>query len=109
MPNITIHLDDETHQLAKVFSAQSRTSLSQLFRDYIRSIAPPKQDNTKRAILERYSKLEMSSADAMNALGFTCLEELMAATVKHGFDLPRLNRKDALRLARQVITKPGAS
>ncbi len=102
MPNITIHLDDDTHRLAKIYAAKSGTSLSKMFRDHIRNVSKPVVDNSKRSILEQYSVLKITGEDAMSALGFSCLEELYAATIDAGLQLPHISRKDALQLTKQV-------
>lgn len=104
MPNVTIHLDDQTHRIAKTYAARTGTSLSQLFRDHIISVAGSDEPGNARAVLERYSRREISSADAMSALSLNCYEDLVSTLVGAGLDLPRLDRKLAARLAKQVVS-----
>ena len=104
MPNITIHLDEETHQLAKVYAASHRTSISDLFREHIRTL-------TKSAgpvdVVASYAKGDLSAHDAMDALGLTCLEDLYSRTLSSGLELPRPSQAEAQRqatsLARLVV------
>jgi hypothetical protein len=59
--------------------------------------------STEGAVLERYTRLEISASQAMAALEFQCLEELMAAEIKAGFQLPRVDTKSALKMARAAV------
>jgi hypothetical protein len=96
MPNITIHLDEDTHRLAKIHAAKTGTSLSQSFRDHIRTIAGSAQENQRTLVLEKFCAGEISRPDAMQLLGFHCIEDLYATAISAGHDLPRQQRKDAL-------------
>jgi len=96
MPNITIHLDEESHRLAKIHAARTDTSLSQLFRDHIRKIAGSAEENQRNSALEKYCSGEMSKTDALQILGLHCVEDLYAMTISAGYALPRQKRKDAL-------------
>lgn len=101
MPNLTIQLDDETHRLAKIYAAEHGISLSQMFRDHIHRLSGVQGD---LGVLARYSRLEISAKEAMDALGFTCLEDLMSACIRAGLDLPRVDAKTARQLARPAAT-----
>lgn len=57
----------------------------------------------RQSILERYAKLELSAAEAMDALGLGCYEDLQAATIDAGFHLPRIDRQTALALAKAFL------
>lgn len=57
----------------------------------------------EKAVLERYSRRDISAADAMSALDLPCMESLMAATVEAGLHLPHVDRKLALQMAKSVI------
>jgi hypothetical protein len=102
VPNVTIHLDDETHRLAKIYAAQTGTSLSSTFRKHIKEIMSSNVPASEKAVLERYSRREISSADAMSALDLPCLENLMAATIEADLHLPHVDRKSALQMASVV-------
>ena len=39
MKNITISIDEETHRLARIRAAEMNTSVSELVREYLRSLA----------------------------------------------------------------------
>ena len=110
MPNITIHLDDETHRLAKIFAAQSGLSLSKSFRDHVRSmssgdVARITVETMERAALQRYARGELTANETAAALNFTCLEELFGATVRAGLHLPHLSKTAALRLAKPLTAR----
>lgn len=96
MPNITIHLDDETHRLVKVYAATHRTSISDLFREHIRSLT---DGSGPIDAVASYARGELSAHDAMDALGLTCLEDLYSRTLSSGLDLPRPSRAEAQRQA----------
>jgi hypothetical protein len=104
MPNITIHLDDDTHRLAKTYAARTGTSLSQLFRDHIVTVAGSDDLSNARGVLQRYARSEISSADAMNSLNLSCYEDLLSAIFAAGLNLPRLEDKIASRLAKQLVS-----
>src|SRR5947209_18764198 len=95
MPNITIHLDDETHRRAKVYAATNGTSVSDLFREHVRSLTGTEIIDAVAA----YSRGELTAHDAMDALGITCLEDLYSKTHAEGHELPRPTRSDAQREA----------
>jgi hypothetical protein len=98
MPNITIHLDEDTHRRAKIYAATHRVSISDLFREHIRSL-------TGRDIpdaLGSYSRGELSAHDAMDALGITCIEDLYSRTRSAGHELPRRLGPEAQREAARV-------
>jgi plasmid stability protein len=98
MPNITIHLDDETHRRVKIYAATHRTSISDLFREHIRSLTGSDHVDA----LASYSRGELAAHDAMDALGITCVEDLYAQTVAAGHELPHRTRPDAQREAARV-------
>ena len=114
MPNITIHLDDETHRLAKIYAAQSGLSLSKSFRDHIRAVSG--QDQThgstrgkveaiELAVIKRYARMELTASEAMAAVNFSCIEELFSATVQAGLRLPHLSKTAALQLAKPLTAR----
>ena len=86
MPNITIHLDDETHRVAKLYAAEHGTSISEVFRQHIRSIATPA---AIAGAVQRYSRGQMPVKDTMSAMGLQTREELYEAVANAGLDLPR--------------------
>ena len=98
MPNITIHLDDETHRRAKIYAATHRTSISDLFREHIRSLTGSGNVDA----IASYSRGELTAHDAMDALGITCIEDLYSRTLSAGHELPRRTRSDAQREAVRV-------
>jgi len=100
MPNITIHLDDETHRRAKVYAATHRTSVSDLFREHIRSLT---ENSGVTDAIASYSKGELTAHDAMDVLSLTCLEDLYSQTVWAGFELPRPAKADAQRQAAGLL------
>lgn len=55
------------------------------------------------AILERYSKREISAQEAMNALDVRCLENLYGMTLEAGLGLPRIDREAAEKLAKRFL------
>jgi len=103
MPNITIHLDEDTHRLAKVYAAQSKTSLSKLFRNHIRQLAGSANDSRKRLIFDSYCSGSISRSEAMNELGLRSIETFYATLIEAGFDLPRQTRKDALETGNAAV------
>jgi hypothetical protein len=118
MPNITIHLDDETHRLAKIYAAQSGLSLSKSFRDHIRAISghgetrDAKRRNVEAielAVIKRYARMELTASEAMAALNFACIEELFSATVQAGLQLPRLSKTAALQLTKPLTARRKAA
>jgi hypothetical protein len=108
MPNVTIHLDEETHRLAKIHAAQTGSSLSKSFRDHIRSVMKHGLPAGELAILERYSRSELPAKDAMASLGLQCIEDLMSATIAAGLGLPHVERKAALQMARPLLSRTRA-
>lgn len=98
MPNITIHLDDETHRRAKIYAATHRTSLSDLFRQHIRSLTGSGEVDA----LAGYSRGELSAHEAMDALGITSIESLYSRTLGAGHELPRGTKADVQREAARV-------
>ena len=96
MPNITIHLDDESHRLAKIYAARTNTSVSQLFRNHVRKITGSEDECQRNLVLEKYCSGEMTKTDAMQVLGIQCVEQLYVMALNAGFDLPRQKRRDAL-------------
>jgi hypothetical protein len=105
MPNITISLDEETHRLAKIHAATTGTSLSQLFREHIRKVAGRSSDESPAAgALKRYAAFEISAKDAMEALGLSCLEELMIQAAQAGLRIPHLDERSARVMAQKVLT-----
>lgn len=110
MPNITIHLDEETHRLAKIYAAQSGLSLSKCFRDHVRGlsgggVARDAVESMERAALQRYARGELTANETMAALNFTCLEALFSATVQAGLHLPHLSKAAASRLAKPLTAR----
>lgn len=103
MPNITIHLDEETHRKAKIYSARVGSSLSKIFREHIMKISEENAVSPQREILEKYSSLKISSADAMALLSLHCLEDLWAITSIEGLPLPHLDRKSAASMANKFL------
>lgn len=99
MPNITIHLDDETHRKAKIYAAEHGRSVSDLFREHIKALT---RDRGDQGVLARYSRSELPAHDAMDALGLTCVEELYLATRSAGLELPHANKATAGRHAAAV-------
>jgi hypothetical protein len=55
------------------------------------------------AVLRDYAQSKMSAADAMSLLNICCLEDLFAATVFAGFDLPRPSEQEAERAAAAAL------
>lgn len=102
MPNLTIHLDDETHRLAKIYAATHRTSLSQVFREHIRALAATAGAG-EAGPLERYSSLEISAREAMDALGLSCLEDLYSMVKARNLPLPRVSDEAARALAEPLL------
>jgi hypothetical protein len=107
MPNITIHLDEETHRLAKIYAAQSGVSLSKSFRDHVLSLSGDDAPRggaavMERAVIKRYASGELTANEAMTALGFTCLEELFNGVLQAGLHLPHLSKTAALQLAKPL-------
>jgi hypothetical protein len=109
MPNITIHLDEETHRLAKIYAAQSGVSLSKSFRDHVLSLSGDDAPRggaaiavMERAVIKRYASGELTANEAMTALGFTCLEELFNGVLLAGLHLPHLSKTAALQLAKPL-------
>jgi len=102
MPNITIALDDDIHRRAKIYSAKTGISLSKAFREYVLSVTDGDAD-ASNDVISRYARLEVSAKDAMSALGFVCLEDLMCATVCSGFSLPHVDRKVADSMVRAAL------
>ena len=109
MPNITIHLDEETHRLAKIYAAQSGVSLSKSFRDHVLSLSGDDASRggaaiavMERAVIKRYASGELTANEAMTALGFTCLEELFNGVLQAGLHLPHLSKTAALQLAKPL-------
>jgi hypothetical protein len=110
MPNITIHLDDETHRLAKLFAAQSGVSLSRSFRDHVLTLSgegAPRGGAAAmaKAAIKRYVTGKLTANEAMAALGFTCVEELFNGTVQAGLHLPHLSKAAALQLAKPLTAR----
>jgi hypothetical protein len=110
MPNITIHLDEETHRLAKIYAAQSGVSLSKSFRDHVLTLSGDDASRggaaiavMERAVIKRYASGELTANEAMTALGFTCLEELFNGVLQAGLHLPHLSKTAALQLAKPLI------
>ena len=103
MPNITIHMDDETHRKAKIYSAKTGESLSKLFREYIMKVSSENIVSPNREILEKYSSLKISAKDAMSLLNMQCLEELLTLTSTEGLPLPHLDRKSATSMANKFL------
>ena len=102
MPNLTIHLDDETHRLAKIYAATHRTSLSQVFRDHVRALAAAGGAG-EAGPLERYSRSEISAKEAMDALGLSCLEDLYSMVKTRNLPLPRMSDEAARALAEPLL------
>ncbi len=104
MPNVTIHLDEETHRLAKVYAATSGSSLSEMFRQHVRRLAGRAVAEVSEAIiLARYAAFEIPAKDAMDALGIDCLEALMIKTINAGLHLPHDDQKTALAMAQKFL------
>jgi hypothetical protein len=103
MPNITIHLDDETHRKAKIYSARVGSSLSKLFREHIMKVSAENAASPKKEILEKYSSLKISATDAMSLLNMQCLEDLLILTSEEGLPLPHLERKAATSMANKFL------
>lgn len=102
MPNITIHLDPETHRLAKIYSATTGKSVSGIFRDHIRALAGEMGSAPQLGPLERYAKGEISAAEAMSALELPCLEDLYQQVAAHGVPLPHIDWEGASAMAKPV-------
>ena len=98
MPSITIRLDEETHRRAKIYAATHRTSISDLFREHIRSLTEPGSADA----LAAYARGELSAYDAMGALGITCVEDLYLRTLAAGYELPRGTKLEIQREAARV-------
>ena len=104
MPNVTIHLDEETHRLAKIHAATTGTSLSQLFRDHVRKLARQSEDERDaHPALRQYASFKISASDAMDALGLTCLEDLMTQTLRAGLHLPHMDARSANAQAQKFL------
>ena len=103
MPNITIHLDDETHRKAKIYSAKVGASLSKLFREHIMKVSTENTGSPEREVLEKYSSLKISATDAMSSLNKNCLEDLLILTSTENFPLPHLDRKSATSMANKFL------
>ncbi len=103
MPNVTIHLDEFTHRIAKTYAARTGTSLSEMFRTHVHSLAGREGGQNEIEVLRRYSRGELSTSEAMAALDISCAETLMSATNHAGLDLPHLDRQAATKLATQVV------
>lgn len=104
MPNVTIHLDEETHRLAKVYAASSGSSLSEMFRQHVRRLSgrsPAEVSETN--VLKRYAAFEIPAKDAMEVLGLDCLEALMLKTVQAGLHLPHEDQKTASAMVRKFL------
>src|SRR5450631_2657465 len=99
MPNITIHLDEETHRLAKVYAATSGSSLSEMFRQHVRRLSSRAGAEVSEAnVLVRYAAFEISGKEAMELLGLDCLEALMLKTIQAGLHLPHEDQTTALAM-----------
>lgn len=104
MPNVTIHLDEETHRLAKVYAATSGTSLSEMFRQHVRRLSSrAAAEDSEAAILARYAAFEIPAKDPMDALGIDCLEALMIKTINAGLHLPHDDQKTASAMAQKFL------
>ena len=104
MPNITIHLDDDTHRLAKVYAATSGSSLSEMFRQHVRRLSSKAGAEVSEAdVLGRYAAFEISAKEAMEALGLSSLEALMLKTIQAGMHLPHEDPKTALAVAQKFL------
>ena len=106
MPNVTIHLDEETHRLAKIHAATTGTSLSQLFRDHVRKLARQSEDEGgAHPALRQYASFNISASDAMDALGLTCLEDLMTQALRAGLHLPHMDARSANAQAQKFLRR----
>ena len=104
MPNVTIHLDEEAHRLAKIHAATTGTSLSQLFRDHVRKLARQSEDERDvHPALRQYASFNISASDAMDALGLTCLEALMTQVLRAGLHLPHMDARSANAQAQKFL------
>jgi plasmid stability protein len=104
MPNLTVHLDDETHRLAKIVAATHRTSLSQVFRDHIRALAAAGGAG-EAGPLERYARSEISAKEAMDALGLGCVEDLYSKVRARNLPLPRMSDEAARSLVAPLVSQ----
>jgi len=103
MPNVTIHIDDETHRIAKVYVATHGTSMSRLFRDHIRSLAAA-DDARRTDPLARYAEGQISAKEAMDGLGLTCTEDLYHRMAERKLALPRMDDTVARQLVKPVVS-----
>lgn len=104
MPNVTIHLDEEAHRLAKIHAATTGTSLSQLFRDHVRKLARQSEDERDvHPALRQYASFNISASDAMGALGLMCLEALMTQVLRAGLHLPHMDARSANAQAQKFL------
>lgn len=103
MANLTIHLDDEMHRVAKIYAAEKGTSLSQIFREHIQRLSSGSIEQTESSVLKKYSESQISANDAMNALKINCLEDLFRLTLASELTLPHVSRSAAKEMARSFL------
>jgi len=102
MSTLSLNIEDNLLQQAKIYAAAKDTTLTQVVKESLAEIIKTSDSDKKQAILKRYSKNELSRKETMALLGVD-YGELIVMMVDNDLSLPSLPEPEIKAMAATFV------